>query len=90
MADMLKNVARAIYGRAFDDDPLLGELDSAEWALWLEVARSAIEALRVPTDDMVEAGYQTISCPTCGYSSLKEQAAINWQAMVDVASGREG
>lgn len=49
------------------------------------LVRAAIAAMREPTDAMVDAGYETIMCPTCGYSTLKEQAAINWQAMVDKA-----
>lgn len=72
---------------------LIAEYDEPQKAhdyLGSLVAKAAIEALRSPTDEMLEAGYETISCPTCGYSSLKEQAAINWQAMIDKAlEGRE-
>lgn len=45
---MIERVARAIAKSAHGDDE--------GWAAWVDEARAAIEALRVPTRRMIEAG----------------------------------
>lgn len=53
MSEMIERVARAIGRGAFADQ----EQEDDEWPNWVPEARAAIEAMREPTDKMLEAQY---------------------------------
>ena len=74
MTDMIERVARAI--RFFDDWPTLSETAKA---IYREQARFAIEAMREPTEAMLDAAMQFASC------DLKSE----WQAMIEAALGEK-
>ena len=104
MTDMQEKVARAIYKRAFDDDPALGELDSAEWALWSEVGRAAIKAHetaleaqglvivpREPSEGSIASGVVfLIDANLDGPDGVGESDARGcWQAMLAALEGKD-
>ena len=48
MTEMLEKIARAIHNREYEDD--LAPHGTAEHALFIEVARAAVEAMREPSE----------------------------------------
>ena len=71
--DMVAKVARAI------GDHLYGYVDAADtpatWAKSIAVARLAIQALRDPTEPMMEAAFK----------ECRNNGRVAWQAMIDAA-----
>ena len=92
---MIERVARAIsghFGPVFDDLPKdrkaqrlsirQGDAYCDTQDDMLEAARAAIEAMREPTERMVQAGWATN-----GYRG--DMTKAEWSAMIDVALGAE-
>jgi hypothetical protein len=83
MMDMVERVARAIHrieGEKPNTSPFPDYSD--DWRDYTPQARAAIEAMRVPTDEMVKAGEE-------GINSLPalpgHYAEYCWPAMIDAA-----
>ena len=76
--DMIERVARALAAsdRHFSDGGSWDELDPIEHDIYMASARAAIEAMREPTSEMVDAAYAN----TGGVGATK-----CWQAMIDEA-----
>jgi hypothetical protein len=82
MSEMIEAVARAIgrvhqYGGSYIA-PDGSQHDEVPWKLYIEHARAAIEAMRVPTVAMSKAGQGDIS----GWDA---DADVIWHAMIDEA-----
>ncbi len=75
MSEMIERVAKAIYDRTLEDDQL------ADYGLpmadAITCAKAAIEAMREPTQDMLNAGKAIMT----DYDDSLEC----WQAMIDEA-----
>ena len=77
MTDKIEQVARAIQK----------EHSSVEWRTlndfakdaWHRDARAAIEAMREPTEEMAQAGYQV------AHGTYSDEGEIVWRAMIDAA-----
>jgi len=69
--DMIERVARAIYAAEC--------WDTAAPGFYQHAARAAIEAMREPTEVMLDAAMQFASC------DLKSE----WQAMIEAALGEK-
>ena len=84
MSDMIERVARALC-RDYGDDPdqrcVGGLIDGPRWYLWRGKARCAIEAMRVPTDEMNDAPYHSGAIT----GLLPHDAENVWRAMIDAA-----
>jgi hypothetical protein len=65
--DMIERVARAIYNAECWDTAVPG--------FYQRAARTAIEAMREPTEEMSHAGWRTAS----------DISTVVWQAMIDAA-----
>ena len=81
--DMVERVARAIcLAHAIDSGYSRGCAEASvdvEWKAWVVEARAAIAAMREPTEEMVDAGWQTSDDVV--WMALKEA----WPAMIDAA-----
>jgi hypothetical protein len=73
--DMIERVARAIAGCETADD--WGDLTSHWQEQFRKEARAAIEAMREPTTDMCEAGWD-------GFDDANVARSV-WHAMIDAA-----
>lgn len=85
---MIEQVARAIAkAQGFDGDQLLdfaGDWpDNFEFD-WVELAKAAIQAMREPTEAMIEAG-RYVEDGSGDYSIGKDPAINVWQFMIDAA-----
>ena len=74
MTDMIERVARAIADAERNRRPSMAE-PFAE-----TLARAAIEAMREPTSNQLDAGYAAISERQCD-----DDLAFGWRAMIDEA-----
>lgn len=74
----LEEVARAIVGKGWD------RMHPTERAAWLANARTAIEALRKPSEAMEIAGHEVL------VDSWRRSAETVWAAMIDAALSEEG
>lgn len=85
MSEMIERVAKALSiadgnhpdARSNDED------EHPMWTLYLGDARAAIEAMREPTGNMLDAGWEHTGDPC-----WKENVADAWRAMVNVALGQ--
>lgn len=91
MSEMIERVARAMY-RSLDADPrFVGRADLTPehpgWAEYCHQARAAIEAMREPTDAMIESArdYFPRVEPRDRYAVISDC----WRAMIDAALGRK-
>lgn len=88
MSEMIERIARAIRAaNALDDEgPYVGFKD-AERRFDARLARAAIEAMREPTDDMLEQcyGMSTSGDGDGGCYADKRDAKELWQRMIDEA-----
>jgi hypothetical protein len=96
MSEMVQRVARAICasvdGRnpdhliaVYEDRPCIGggimlPIHKRDWENYLVQARAAIDAMREPTEAMIEAGMDKTSWPICN-----GEVEHRWQAMIDEA-----
>lgn len=79
MSEMVERMARALYLWQYGkDDWDAAEPEEQEDAI--EAARSAIEAMREPTGEMLAEGPEIIGTVTKSYKL--------WQAMIDAALGQ--
>jgi hypothetical protein len=79
MSEMVERAALAMAHRKdWNDFP-----QESAWA-WRHAARTAIEALREPTEAMIEAAEKWDS-PYEGESGIPADAETHWQAMIDAA-----
>ena len=69
MSEMVERVARAVQPIA---DP------GGHWTTCEDIARAAIEAMREPTEGMIQAGWTTN-----GYRG--DMTKAEWSAMIDAA-----
>ncbi len=76
MSDMVEKVARAIEGPMVDMSPGL----TPQGRLRL-MAKAAIEAMREPTEAMVEVGRKE----RCEHGDMQCGASESWRAMIDEA-----
>lgn len=78
MSEMIERVARAMAERdsmgATEDGP---DKPYRHWQSYVPMAEAAIEAMRTPTKDMVEAGDDA-----CG---IYRHAEDTWRKMIDAA-----
>ena len=74
MSEMIERVARAIWEEEFQEP-----VDYHTQEITRDQARAAIEAMRVPTKEMKEAGINT------GVGLGPITSAAIWQAMIDEA-----
>lgn len=56
------------------------EKEHGSWELWLK-ARNVIEALREPTEQMLNSGWEKGCIDYCSVSQIRQE----WQAMIDIA-----
>jgi len=84
MTDMIERVARAIHARS-DHASLWSELDGYSKIEYREDARAAIEAMREPTEEMVNGLRITRECD----STAALWAPHIWRTMIDTALGEE-
>ena len=75
MDSMVERVARAICRHEGDEE---------DWPCWFGEARAAIEAMREPTEAMVDAFVWYGHGKTIG-----DVARIGWQSMIDAALSPE-
>lgn len=76
MTEVIERVARAICrAESWDEEDI--------WPDCIDAARLAIEALRDPTDEMVQAGYAR------GLDENGFNLTEAWQAMIALAGARE-
>lgn len=77
---MIERVARALCRcRASQPDYVLGwsSVDQEVhycWNEWVEEARAAIQAMRTPTEAMVDAGYRAAGPPPSQYVAMTDAA----------------
>lgn len=80
MTEIIERVARAIVEHI--------SLGGTEWTDWTREAGKIIEAMREPTEAMIEAGkgpsYVAINDDYAGYLPAEDIANI-WRAMIDAA-----
>lgn len=86
MSEMVDRVARAIYlsplgGHDDPSAPRWDELRESHKDGFRDNARAAIEAMRLPTEAMVDAA-DTKDIETCQYCASGQE---HWQAMIDQA-----
>lgn len=79
MSEMVKLVARAIHRVYGSGEP--SELDMADAR---EEARAAIEAMREPTREMLDASYDAVDA-VIDDGNRGQAASGAWQAMIDEA-----
>lgn len=88
MSEMVKRVARAIaLGMGENPDENVGSLLDENKVIWQDyekAARSAIEALRVPTEAMLKEG-AGVGDGNDDYAIGERAAGDAWQAMIDAA-----
>lgn len=94
MNEMIERVALALkakIGEAFNAKPI--PHSPPEWGAWSatggslnleELARAAIEAMREPTEEMIEAAYYPAGEPG-DQSVSRSEAEETWHAMIDAA-----
>ena len=82
MSEMIERVARAlaIADGMHPEAVSNGEDAVPVWTLYVDDARAAIEAMREPTDVMVDAGYAV---------TVDDETEV-WQAMIDAALSQKG
>lgn len=85
---MVERVARAICDGRWDaehfNETANGEEPEEQREYWRGIARAAIEAMREPTDAMVEAGFDAGDDTVQGYSENADPQDT-WQSMIDAA-----
>lgn len=89
---MIEKVARALYAKLatdpdWDDAPLtpaqrVTEDDDLSQQECMELARAAIEALREPTDAILEVGYPEYGL---GDPDVVRELKAHWRAQIDAA-----
>jgi len=95
MTDMLEKVQRAIAGICNDKGQELAskcemQAPAIPWQAFEREAKAAIEALRSPTDAMLDEGDCTLPQFDEGYIRM-ECLRVAWQAMIDKAlEGKDG
>jgi len=84
MSEMVERVARAICESTEAD--IFDELDahSIFRAVYIQQARAAIEAMREPTDEMIEAGLEH---QVHTVENSRASTFVRWSWMVDAALG---
>lgn len=84
MTEMVDRVARAMFDQDHDEGWDRGE--AATKQIYLNNARAAIEAMREPTEEMVDAAHTAQRWSEgFGPDIGKVQDQLKWQAMIDVA-----
>jgi hypothetical protein len=88
MSEMIERVAKAIWDDACPG-MTWGEIDRLTYRGW---AQAAIEAMREPTGEMIDAGAGSVVIVGFGRFSLEGQPSKAWRAMIDAAlpASREG
>lgn len=81
MSEMIERVARKMAGQymiddGFGEDSRRGAEQGEMWKNFRASARAAIEAMREPTEAMIDAAYE---------HALDENAKGVWQDMIDAA-----
>lgn len=74
----LEEVARAIVAKRYGHYAKWDELGLSGQAVWTDVARAALQALREPSEEMLTEGDELIT------SSLDSSRDV-WRAMIDKA-----
>lgn len=74
LPEMVRRVALAIQGKCAGCDP-------ADLACFVAAARAAMIEIRVPTEAMLDAAWDTVT-----YEEIDPELA--WPAMIDAALGR--
>ncbi len=77
MKTMVDRIAEAIYPRPLCD------MTAMERELYQHYAKCALEAVREPTDGMIDAAYTGYDSVGCGIG--RRDALEVWQAMIDAA-----
>ena len=78
---MVEKVARAILNAHAGDIPVHDA--DLQWSWWIEEARAAIEAMREPTPEMIDAG-------RFRYTLADETVEKSWGYMIQAALEGEG
>lgn len=84
--DMVERVARALCRYdGYDPDKIVGvrPLQSPQWDLYRKRARAAIEVMREPTEEMVEAA--ELAGGMAGWDHIGKRLRNAWSAAIDVA-----
>lgn len=83
--NLIERVARALARRNY---PAFTDADIDEmWEGWAEDATTAIQAMRDPTPEMIEAGGRIIAHLSTGRAiePYEDDARDAWQAMIDAS-----
>lgn len=80
MSEVIERVARALYVKEWGDI-YKWEDNTTDQPYWCDQARAAIEALREPTPEMIDAGQRT----ECEHGEMNCGAAAAWRAMLSAA-----
>jgi hypothetical protein len=80
METKVESVARALAERS--DIPQGGY---GGWEAWLGPARAAIEAMREPTEAMLDAGVDRWDTHHPGATETHQNERATWRAMIDAA-----
>lgn len=95
MMSMVERVAMAMFRQAYADatDGARPADNDPEWMEYTSQARAAIEAMREPTPEMIEAGMdydeRELNIRFGRAPSVEECQAGEWNAMIDAALGKE-
>jgi len=80
---MVERCARALAGNGIDLDSFVGQT-------YVELVKTVLQALRIPTPEMVEAGLRALQ-DNLGHSSvIIRDADACFSAMIDAASPSKG
>lgn len=91
MLGMVEKVARAICRSMLQDPDIDYEVHHQDglvkgWKMYESEAKAAIEAMREPTEPMLDAGVRHHNNDKL---YLKESVSCQWDAMIDAALGEE-
>lgn len=75
--EMIEKVAKALALKHWPDD--------SRYVNYIGAARVAIQAMREPTDEMINIYLQRMNYSINCEDRLKAEAINNWQAMIDAA-----
>lgn len=81
--DMIEKVARAIFAAEYDDAGYT--MTTGEKAEYLRMARAAIEAMRRPTHEMVQASIYCKPKTVMAGGQLFQDINDQYEAMIDAA-----
>ena len=82
MSEMVERVAKAVRDAA--NDASREETEYCSVSMSVAAARTAIAAMREPTNGMEDAGIAAPDDPSCGHEWIINPGRI-WQAMIDEA-----